>query len=394
MSAFASRLARPSCGVPRSCWLNFVVWLAACCFSVHAAEPLLQTDALTLTPGGRIKFDALVSSRGLERAGSSDYSLAPGSVPLDDTDSVATVSLRGSRLWLKANAPGLTSDAYFEVDFYGRTRGNENLGDGYDVRLRHGYGVWRSWLGGQTWSTFMNLSAFPEINDGGIPAGMVFARQPMVRWTHATVDSEFALAAELADTTVVDTGGRRLRADAPEFPDLVARYSRFSARANWSAALMVRDLRIDRGRGPRDDSATGVAASVSGRLAVGSEDELRFGVAAGNALGRYLSGNGFDDARLDDAGRLARNLSAGGYFAWQHWWNADWRSNLVVGLAWQADRGLDPENQLLATLHANCMRNLGSDTTVGIELISAHRQRFDDDDGELLRLQFTLEQRF
>lgn len=379
--------------------LAIIVFPTICCFAGRAAaEPqsalAMSNDWLSLSVGGRLKLDLVASTTSPQRAGSDNYTLRPGAVPLDEHRDHATLSLRASRLWLKAAAPSLGADAYFEVDAFGQARGNESLRRGYDLRLRHGYGVWRNWLGGHTYTTFMNLSAFPELNDDGIPAGAVFMRQPVVRYTWEAEHFELAVAAEMSNTTFVAPGLGSRTADAPEFPDWIVRYTRFSRRGNWSVSGMVRELRVDRGRAPRRDDALGFAANFSGRRALGNDDELRYMFSVGNALGRYMSVNGFDDARLDGDGRIERNLSAGGYLAWQHWWRARWRSNLVAGFARQSYRGIREENRWLASSHTNLLWDTAGDTTLGIELMTAYRDRFDGRDGFLARLQLTAEYRF
>src|SRR5690606_13619922 len=50
-------------------------------------------------------------------------------------------------------------------------------------RLRHAYGELGPILAGQTWSLFMDPDVFPNTIDYWGPAGMVFLRNPQVRWT-------------------------------------------------------------------------------------------------------------------------------------------------------------------------------------------------------------------
>lgn len=388
-----SRRAQRRCA-PR---LPGLCLLAAVLPSVSGAD---NGNALTVTAGGRLKLDAIVSNRGPQRSASASYQLVPGAITLDNPHkrAEATVSARASRGWLLARANRFDATSYFEFDLFGTAAGNEHLGDAYSPRLRHGYGTVGDWLGGHTFTTFMNISAFPEINDDGIPGGVILARQPMLRYTFVGEHHEIALAAELSDTTFVRRNGRRARADAAEFPDLVAKYTRFNERGNWSAAFIARRLRIDRGRGIHADSATTFALSVSGRHALDTDNDIRFALSAGNALGRYLSSNASDDVALDANGDIERGDAAGGFVALRHWWNRRWRSNIVLGASWQADRGVATENRWLATLHTNLLWTVAghgdASTDVGLEFIAAHRQRFDHSDGTLLRLQATLIRRF
>ena len=50
------------------------------------------------------------------------------------------------------------------------------------IRLRHAYGRWGPILAGQTNSLFMDGDLFPNVVDYWGPAGMVFVRNPQIRF--------------------------------------------------------------------------------------------------------------------------------------------------------------------------------------------------------------------
>lgn len=370
-----------------------------------APAPARLDPAPRVAVGGRIKLDVIANSVSAGGPGGSnrgDLSLSPGSVPLSDAGEARQLSFsaHGSRLWFKALQPtplGETA-AFLELDFFSRDAGDERVTNSYTPRLRHGYGEWDGWTFGQTYTTFMNVSAFPELNDDGIPAGAVLVRQPLVRRRFEFQPESFEavgwaldLAVESPESTLVDSLGERFSPDDDRLPDFVARITANGAFGNVSLAAMVRELRVDDPAPVRgEDTATGYALSASGRLQLKGADDLRFAVSGGNALGRYLSSNGFDGARVNARGRLRLTDSAGGFAALQHWWNPRWRSNLTLGAAWQAGRGAAPtENEWLATVHANLLYSPYASTTLGLEWIHAWRRRFDDRAGHLDRLQFT-----
>lgn len=368
-------------------------------------DPARREPTPRVTVGGRIKLDVIASSVSAGGPGGTnrgDLALSPGGVPLSDAGEAhqTSFSAHGSRLWFKALQPTRLGEtaAFLELDFFSRDAGDERVTNSYTPRLRHGYGEWDGWTFGQTYTTFMNVSAFPELNDDGIPAGAVLVRQPLVRRRFELPAEEFDdvrwaldLAAESPESTIVDPAGDRFSPDDDRLPDLVARVTADGAFGNVSLAAMVRELRIDDPVPARgEDTATGYALSASGRLQLGGADDLRFALSGGNALGRYLSSNGFDGARVNVRGRLRLTDSAGGFAALQHWWSPRWRSNLTLGAAWQAGRGAAPtENEWLATMHANLLYSPYASTTLGLEWIHAWRRRFDDHAGHLDRLQFT-----
>ncbi len=370
---------------------------------VPAATPTAAAVATPRGPsvsaGGRIKLDVVYNRTSSGRGDSNDTALSPGAIPLDGSGERDQVhfTARGSRVWLKGWNPTPLGDAgaYLELDLYGGG-GNERVTNSYNVRLRHGYAELAGVLFGQTYSTFMNVSAYPELNDDGIVVGAALTRQPMLRYTTALAGGSLSLALESPESTLAVAADPRFAPDDDRLPDLVARYGRAGVWGNWSLAVLARELRVDDAAGSgADDSAAGFGVNAAGLAVLGADDSLRASLTAGNAVGRYLSGNAFAAGRIGADGDIDTTWSAGGYVSWQHWFTPAWRSNLTAGYAWQADDGAwDIENQAVYSGHANLMWNPVVSTTLGLELIFGARERFDGRDGEVLRLQFSAVHKF
>jgi hypothetical protein len=77
------------------------------------------------------------------------------------------------------DAAGKPYEAKFEFDLYGT---NVDAGQ-TTFRLRHIYASWGPFLAGQTNSLFMDGDIFPNVIDYWGPTGMVFVRNPQIRWT-------------------------------------------------------------------------------------------------------------------------------------------------------------------------------------------------------------------
>ena len=363
-----------------------------------------RTDASALprgprvSVGGRVKLDVVFSDTSRGSGAIGDTLLAPGAIALDATGESDQLdwSARASRLWLKSwqTTPWGDAGAYLELDLLG-SGGDQRVSNGYGARLRHGYGELGGLLFGQTYSTFVDVGALPELNDDGISAGSLNVRQPMLRYRHALGSGAIQLALEAPETTVTAADGTRLSPDDDRLPDVVVRYQRDSAFGQWSLATMVRELRIDDGPGGARDSAVGTAASLSGALRFGVRDGLRFTAVGGNAVGRYLAFNAFDGARLDARGNISLTPMAGGMLSWQHLWDAQWRSNLTAGYAWADDHGAHGSvNESLYTVHANLLWSPVAHTTLGLEWIHAYRRLVDGRTGSLQRLQFSAVHKF
>ncbi|WP_200939816.1 DcaP family trimeric outer membrane transporter [Brevundimonas sp. Root1279] len=108
----------------------------------------------------------------------------PSKIPTTEdafgSDGQTSISVKQSRLGVRASgdAGGRPYEGRFEFDLFGT---------GVDAgqttfRLRHAYGRWGPILAGQTNSLFMDGDLFPNTIDYWGPTGMVFLRNPQVRW--------------------------------------------------------------------------------------------------------------------------------------------------------------------------------------------------------------------
>lgn len=365
-----------------------------------AQTPSRTAPNPVVTVGGRLKLDVIVNSKsaGGGSENRANVSLSPGAIPVTGAGHGEQIkfSARNSRVWLKAIAPTPLGDlaSYVELDFFASgSDGNEAVVNGYVPRLRHAYGQWGEWLGGQTYSTAIDLDAYPEINDDGGPLGVLLVRQALVRWRREWRGYNIALGLESPDSLVRASDGRRLSPDDERWPDLALRIERRQPWGHVSIAALGREIRID--QAGADAAAWGGVLSASGLVRVAGRDDIRFLLSGGNAIGRYLNGGFVDDARIDNNGELDLVTAAGGYVAYRHWWSRTWRSNLLFGATWLDDDGALPqENERAYSVHANLLWSPLLTTSLGIEWIHAERERVDGRDGSIDRLQFTAIHKF
>ncbi|WP_255211242.1 DcaP family trimeric outer membrane transporter, partial [Methylogaea oryzae] len=133
---------------------------------------------------------------------------------------------KGSRLWLKALTPTRLGDltSYFEMEFFStQAPGEERTTNAYSPSLRHAYGSLGRFLAGQTWSTFLNANALPELNDSGGSVGRIYTRQPLIRWTQPFDGGDWQVALENPETTLTGANGGRIVPDDDRYPDLVGK---------------------------------------------------------------------------------------------------------------------------------------------------------------------------
>lgn len=148
-------------------------------------------------------MDALFNNVSAGRNQLGNQQLLFSEIPVDDSakeHGQTTFHAKESRLWFKSFTPTNWGDmnTYLEMDFFG-----DAATFTYTPRLRHAYGTFGNFLGGQTWTTFLDVAALPESLDAiGVSAGAVSNfRQPLIRWTQpfawnaAPLEVQFALEA-------------------------------------------------------------------------------------------------------------------------------------------------------------------------------------------------------
>ena len=247
-------------------------------------------------------------------------------------------SARPSRLNFDFRTPtGVGSiRAFAEADFAG--------GDTNSFRLRHAFGQWGSFLGGQTWSTFSDPEAEPDgIDFEGLNAISLF-RQTQIRWTKAIRENaSLAIAAENPSPDVTGATGVnqvpdvvvRVRLDRKESPFL----GFFANGGHFQAAILGRQIRAEAPDRPNETFSTlGFGANLSGQTFTKwreGRDNFTYALNGGIGIGRYitdLGSLGGQDAVYDPETESLEPLNVfASYVGFQHWWKERLRSTWTYG---------------------------------------------------------------
>lgn len=366
--------------------------------------------------GGFVKMDVNESSVSAGSNASGDQLLTMSQIPVAPTghrgeDSQLTLNARESRFWFKSFTPSQWGDinTYMELDMYGSSTGTN-----YAPRLRHAYGAFGNFLVGQTWTTFLNELSAPDTLDNAGSVGMAKLRQPLVRWTQPfkVLDQsfDFQVAAEApastlwtssAWTTAMAASPNALTytgltaPDDDRYPDMIARINYKPSWGNLSLAAMGRQIRNTSTAGAAREQWGG-GISLAGKVNVFEQDNIRFTLNYGNAIGRYSSVNKLEDAAMDSVGNMHLVNVYSGVFAYQHWWDKAWRSTLAYGLE-QADqpnfvtRTMTRQSQ---SVHANLLWSPLPQATLGLEYIYGTRELIDGRNGNISRAQLSAKYNF
>jgi hypothetical protein len=361
--------------------------------------------------GGYIQLDMAASSYSEGKPGNDlveDF-LVPSLIPTSDGSgsSYNTTNLHAktSRFYFTTatDTDAGKISTRVELDFLLGNSGDERISNSWNSRLRHAFVQWdydegKSLLAGQTWSTFFNVGALPNQIDFVGPVGTLFNRQPQIRWTLGGLQ----LAAENPATRLnwdVDGALSTAFDDFHEgIPDLVARYNGKMGGLSWSVAGILRELSYE--VGDEDDSQMGYGLSLSGKWALGSKNDLRFMFNYGDALGRYLGLNAFNDGYVDASGDIDTIDQWGAFVAYQHYWNAQWSSSFTLSMTaadnpsvseFASANSLAKEYQ---SAHASLWYHPAPSYSLGGEYIYATKELENGNDGDLSRLQFAVKYAF
>ncbi|MBH03563.1 MAG: hypothetical protein CMP08_05500 [Xanthomonadales bacterium] len=320
-------------------------------------------------------------------------------------------SARWTRINLLTNTRlgGHEIEGYVEFDFFGDDA-NEATTGSYGMRLRDAiFELDKTWLFGQTDSTFMDTSATPETLDQIGPAESIsLIRQTQIRYTK----NNFAIALENPSVTEEffdrDTGvGTTATLQEESWPDLVADYRIEHRLGHVGFGGIVRRVSnegIDNpvtGERFDEDAAVGYGFRLSGRLKVGDNgDDLRFFSTYGDGLGRYVALGLIPAGTIDAEGNVETISYASGYLAYQHVWSPKWRSNVVLGTLQVDNNGRtdfgprDAATKSASSFHVNLIWNPITPLSFGGEYIYAEREVESGTEGNLDRLQFSAKYAF
>jgi hypothetical protein len=372
---------------------------------VEAVRPIQKGTRFQY--GGYVELDAIASSYSEGRPPAvMDDLFIPSLIPVEpiagesEAYRSTNVHAKTSRFFFgtESATPMGKVSSRIELDFILSGQGDERVSNSFGARIRHAYLTWdyapqKSLLAGQAWSTFFNVSTLPDSLDFVGPVGTVFERQPMLRWTNGP----WQLAVENQTTRVNLPGGSTLLSDGQLIPDVVARYNGKSGSLNWSMAAIGRQLsyqeRPTASVEGANDAELGYGLSLAGKWHIG-RDDLRFMASYGDALGRYMGLNAFNDGYVDGAGDINTIDQWGGFVAYRHSWTDQWRSSFTLSASGADNPGLQEFAaagglaRAYRSMHLNLNYMPAPKLQLGGEFMYGLKELEDGRDGDMYRLQF------
>lgn len=339
-----------------------------------------------------------------------DTTLRPSKIPTEDglygSDGQAIISVNQSRFGVKGDLPtdGKNLHTQFEFDFFGVGVDEGNT----TIRLRHAYGEYGNWLAGQTHSLFMDIDAFPNSIDYWGPAGMVFLRNPQIRYSFLKGDTEIAMAIEKPSNdidpgkfrTIGDELGLEAQGDE-KFPDITLMTKTKGSWGHLQASGILRSIgfeTVGRATNEPKNRLTGWGVNLSSNIKLTQKNKLILAAVYGNGIASYMNDGGTDlgpeGTLLDPRAKLIPLLGLVAFY--DHYWSEKYSSSIgysstqVDNSSLQADDAFEKGEYALTNLLYTPAKNV----LIGGEVLWGSRTDKDGAYGDDFRTQISFKYSF
>jgi hypothetical protein len=288
---------------------------------------------------------------------------------------------------VKTRILGKEIHGFIEMDFMMSKAGDEKVSNSFNPRLRHAYVEWDRLLVGQTWSSFMIVVVPDEIDFAGALDGLVFIRQPQLRYKAGN----WWFAVENPETTITEyRESSSVVTDSEIFPDIIARRNFSGDWGNWSVAAIGRTLHI---RDSLRNSTFGFGMTTGGKILAGKRDDIRLMATYGQGLGRYLAAGFVSGAvRYEDLSLKPVNTLSG-YLAFNHFWAEKLSSSFSAAALYafqDSDLSGPHINQSSYSVSGNLKYDPVPKLRLGVEYMYGYRGLLGSTNGTFHRIQFAV----
>ena len=218
-------------------------------------------------------------------------------------------------------------------------------------RLTQAWGSFGAWLFGYTDSIFMDGDIFPNVLDFWGPSGMIFVRDPQIRWTPWDANGLKAVVGLEVPSAAIDEGKAadlfRCTAgppfpcfspgldvlEKPRYPDITGHVRADGPWGHVQLAGVARWVTFDNPTGiGGNPSGTvfGYGGNLTASINTFGDDSIKGQFAIGKAIATYINDCCFDlapNAATPPAHATALPL-IGWLIYYDHWWSKQWSSSI------------------------------------------------------------------
>ena len=279
-------------------------------------------------------------------------------------------------------------------------------------RLTQAWGSFGPYLFGYTNSLFMDGDVFPNTIDFWGPSGMMFLRDPQIRWTPYD-QGGLKLAVALEDPEAAIDEGKLDNDIAPNlnvvatsrYPDITGQVRAYGPWGHVQLAGVARWISFDNPTGIGGNPANtifGWGGNLTTKIKTFGDDAIKGQIAYGNGIAAYSN-----DCCLD----LAPNVpvTIGGPLPhaealpllnwlvyYDHWWSKQWSSSIGFSQNRQTNSAgeLDTDQHLGSYASANLLFYPMQNVMVGVEALWGERININGAMGQDQRIQFSTRVKF
>jgi len=348
---------------------------------------------------GHIQLDGIYDFKRVDPTWES--TLRPSTIPTVEgtfgSDGQTIVSVKQSQFGFKGKTttPLGQVNSWFEFDFFGT---GADSGD-TKFNLRHAWIELGSLGFGQTNSNFMDISIFPNVVDWWGPSGMVFNRNPQLRYTWRGDRGEFALALEKPNGSFntgifgdISPEIDDVLSTKTEYPDLTAHWRNEFDWGHYQVAGVLRKLELEtRGLPGTQDSVdkTGWGLNLTGVVNTIGRDQLKLGLVYGEGISSFMNDGGVNLAPEDNDVEAVPVLGVTAYY--DHYWSERWSSSLGFSINDADPRNQQSDREFDTGTYgsANLLYTPYPELLIGSEFLYGKHEDVEGREGEDYRIQFT-----
>jgi hypothetical protein len=365
-----------------------------------------KDDAARLEVSGKIQLDMIYDFKKVDPQWNS--TLRPSTIPINcpglpgtndpgcGKDGETVFSMRQTAIAFKGFVPTQAGQLHTELslDMF-----NPNVDGSTRFRLLRAWAEMGAFGVGQYDTLLMNIDLFPNTIDYWGPSGMLFIRNPQIRYTpYKTGSARLAFSLE-SPNSAIDTGKLPLEdlglSGWTKYPDIVGKYSLNGGWGFFDLGGVVRSVgykSTTTSNGNPSGAKTGWGVTADGQLNVFGKDRFVTQVTYGEGMASYFNDGGVDLAPVGGIGQGAQLVkSIGMMLYYDHYWSGPWSSSIGYSQHHQDNTGGQADNAFKTGSYAstNLLWTPAKNVLWGAEFLWGKKEQKDGQSARDTRVQFT-----